>query len=80
MFTVYVLYSSKFDKLYIGYTTNLKQRMISHNYLGKKGYTLHYRPWTLVHTESFQTKKQAMRREKQLKSGQGRQFIRDSFI
>ena len=80
MYTVYVLYSIKFDKIYIGYTSNLKQRILSHNYLGKKGYTIRYRPWTVVHIEQFQTKSEAMKREKHLKSGQGRQFIRDYYI
>jgi len=40
MFTVYVLYSDDYDKIYIGYTSNLKQRLLSHNKLGKKGWTI----------------------------------------
>ncbi|MCW5921732.1 MAG: GIY-YIG nuclease family protein [Saprospiraceae bacterium] len=75
MFTVYVLYSAKHDKIYIGYTSNLKQRLISHNELGTKGYTLKYRPWEVVFTEQFQTKTEAIRREKALKTAAGRAFI-----
>ena len=37
MFYTYILYSKKFDKIYIGYTSNLKNRMLSHNKLAKKG-------------------------------------------
>ncbi|WP_103665534.1 GIY-YIG nuclease family protein [Gracilimonas amylolytica] len=75
MYTVYALYSPSHQKIYIGYTTNLEQRLISHNSLGKKGWTIKYRPWKLAYTEDFETKKEAMRREKQLKSAKGREFI-----
>ncbi len=75
MFTVYVLYSASFNKIYIGYTSNLDDRMLSHNSLGKKGYTLKFRPWSLVYTEEFATRADAMRREKELKSAKGRKFI-----
>ncbi len=75
MFTVYVLYSKKFNKIYIGYTSNLEQRLLSHNKLAKKGYTIRFRPWIIAFTEEFQTKREAMRREKALKGGQGREYI-----
>jgi putative endonuclease len=75
MFTVYVLHSVVHDKIYIGFTSNLSQRLLSHNELGTKGYTLRYRPWELLFTEEFPTKKEAMQREKALKSGQGREYI-----
>ncbi|WP_325635244.1 GIY-YIG nuclease family protein, partial [Parapedobacter sp.] len=45
MFTVYVLHSGKHDKIYIGFTSNLEQRLKSHNELGKKGWTIKFRPW-----------------------------------
>ncbi|EIM73349.1 Excinuclease ABC C subunit domain-containing protein [Nitritalea halalkaliphila LW7] len=76
MFTVYALYSQKFDKLYIGFTANLEQRLLSHNVLGKKGWSIKFRPWTVLHIETFETKSEAMKREKELKSGKGRQFLR----
>ena len=38
MYTVYVLYSEEHDKIYIGYTSNLEQRLKSHNELGTKGW------------------------------------------
>jgi putative endonuclease len=49
----------------------LKARLLSHNILATKGWTIKFRPWTLVHQEIFDTKKQAMTREKELKSSQG---------
>jgi putative endonuclease len=76
MFSVYVLYSKRFDKIYVGYTSNLDTRLESHNNLATKGYTVRFRPWEVIHTESFTTKSEAIKREKQLKSAQGRLFIR----
>jgi putative endonuclease len=76
MFIVYVLYSEAFDKIYVGFTSNLENRLLSHNVLAKKGWTIKFRPWKLIYTESFDDKSDAMTREKQLKSAQGRAFIR----
>ena len=80
MYTVYVLYSPSYDKLYIGYTSNLKNRLLSHNHLSKKGWTVRYRPWVLIYKEEFKDKKSAMKREKELKGGQGRAWIRENFL
>jgi len=77
MFTTYVLYSEKHDKIYIGYTSNLHQRLISHNELANKGWTIKFRPWKLMYKEEYETKSEAMKREKQLKSYKGRTFIRN---
>ncbi|WP_430438940.1 hypothetical protein [Marinifilum caeruleilacunae] len=38
---------------------------------------MRYRPWEILYTESFHTKQESMKREKQLKSHQGRSFIRE---
>nr|WP_237249358.1 GIY-YIG nuclease family protein [Sphingobacterium faecale] len=40
MYTVYVLYSPVYDKIYIGYTGNLANRLLSHNKLSTKGWTV----------------------------------------
>ena len=76
MFTVYVLYAPIFDKIYIGFTSDLQNRLIAHNQMATKGWTIKFRPWSVIHTEYFNNKKMAMNREKQLKSAQGRAFIR----
>ena len=75
MFIVYVLYSQLHEKIYIGFTSNMDNRLLSHNSLAKKGWTIKFRPWKVIHTESFDNKADAMKREKQLKSAQGRVFI-----
>ncbi|MBN2414249.1 GIY-YIG nuclease family protein [bacterium] len=76
MYTVYALYSPDYDKMYIGYTADLDARFRSHNELAVKGYTVKYRPWILLYTETYPTKSEAMKREKELKSHKGRDFIR----
>ncbi len=75
MFTVYALYSTNYSKIYIGYTSNLEQRLRSHNELSSKGWTVKFRPWKLVYIEQFHSKKEAMKREIQLKSASGRKYI-----
>ena len=75
MYYAYVIYSSTHHKIYIGYSSNPEGRLAAHNHTANKGWTQKYQPWELVHTESFQTKAEAQKREKQLKSYQGRQFI-----
>lgn len=76
MYKVYALYSAGFNKIYVGFTSDLEKRLLSHNYLGKKGWTIKYRPWQLIYTEEFADKAHAMKREKELKSAKGREFIR----
>ena len=75
MFTVYVLYSQKHKKIYIGYTSDLENRILSHNELGTNGYTLKFRPWSILFTEEYKTKTEAIIREKQLKGGKGRAYF-----
>jgi putative endonuclease len=75
MFKVYVIYSEAFEKIYVGYSSDLEARLRSHNELATKGWTIKFRPWQLIHSESFLTKVEAMRREKELKSAAGRRFI-----
>ena len=77
-FVTYVLFSEKHDKIYIGYTSNLIQRFYSHNSLATKGYTIRFRPWKVVYIEFFNSKKEALSREKELKSSRGRNFIRQN--
>ena len=50
-------------------------RFHSHNTLATKGHTIKYRPWIVAYMEYFETKSLAMKREKQLKSAKGRDFI-----
>ncbi|WP_379969686.1 GIY-YIG nuclease family protein [Epilithonimonas sp. UC225_85] len=72
---LYIIFR-EFNKTYVGFTSSIIDRIKSHNFLATKGYTIKFRPWTVIHTEFFNNKKDAMEREKFLKSGQGRLFVK----
>ncbi|KAF0215550.1 MAG: hypothetical protein FD178_1649 [Ignavibacteria bacterium] len=74
MFYIYALYSSKFNKIYIGQTCDLTNRLIEHN-SGKSFYTKRFIPWEIIYTGEFETRGEVMKREKQLKSQKGREFV-----
>jgi putative endonuclease len=80
LFYVYVLHASKHNKIYIGFTSDLEARINSHNELATKGWTVKFRPWNLIHLETFESKSEAMKREKELKSSRGRDFIRQHIL
>ena len=80
MFTVYILYSLSSTKTYVGFTNDINRRMNEHNITETKGFTLKYRPWTLISTENFVEKKQAIQREKFLKTGMGRDFVKQLVV
>ena len=72
--TVYILYSYILDKFYIGYTNDLERRLSEHN--RKKGkFTDAGIPWKLVYKEQFNSKQEAMSREKYIKSRKSKQYI-----
>jgi len=50
MFIVYALYSKKYQKIYIGMTSDLERRLFAHNNL-PKGWTAKFRPCTVIHTK-----------------------------
>jgi putative endonuclease len=80
---VYILQSQSTGKTYVGQTDDLERRVAQHNDPDFK-LTLYTKrnkgPWKLIHYEEFETRAEAMRREKYLKSGQGREWIRDNLL
>ena len=77
-FYTYILKNNK-GKVYIGQTNNLKRRIEEHNEIGF-GYTSKHRPWILIYKEEFCTRKDAMNRERFLKSGIGRDWIKNNLL
>ncbi len=78
MFEVYAIYNRKNDKIYIGQTRDLEARLKAHND-GRftNSYTARFDGgWELIYSEPSRTHAQALRREKQLKSYRGREFIK----
>jgi putative endonuclease len=76
MYSAYVLYSENFKKHYYSFSSDIDERLISHNHLSNKDWTRRYRPWKLIHTKYFPSKSEAMKYERWLKSGKGRDFIK----
>jgi putative endonuclease len=74
MFYTYVLKSQKDNKLYIGFSSNLRQRLLEHN-KGKVGTTKVRRPLELVYYEACLDEKKAIKREKYFKTGFGRRYL-----
>ena len=77
MYYVYILYSADFNKSYVGYSQNIERRMREHNFTETQGFTLRYRPWVLIYTETLETKTDALKREKYYKSGVGRVKLKE---
>lgn len=64
------------NSYYIGQTENLSVRLNQHNNSSKKStYTYKKRPWNLIYSEEFNTRVEAMRREKYLKNSRSKAFL-----
>jgi len=80
MYTVYILVSKQYpDRIYIGLTENLTQRVRAHN-IGKSSYSSKYGPWELATYITFSQKKKAAEFEKYLKSGSGFAFLKKHLL
>lgn len=75
MFYTYVLQSDLNNEFYIGYTSNLKKRLIEHNQ-GLNFSTKKLRPWKLIYYEACVKSSDAKRREKYLKTTQGGRMLK----
>jgi len=75
MFTVYVLQSVK-GKQYTGYTSDLGRRLLEHNSCLCKT-TKADEDWQVIYAEEFTSRGEAIKRERWLKTGIGREFIED---
>ena len=75
MYYVYILRSSKDKKLYIGYTNNLRRRILEHND-GKVRSTNERQEMCLIYYEALIEKSDAKRREKYFKTTKGRNVIK----
>jgi len=76
MYYIYILKSLKDNNLYFGYTTDLVKRVKYHN-SGKVKSTKSRRPLKLIYYEAYLNKKDATKREYQIKKGQWREIIRE---
>ena len=74
---VYILRNKSTGKLYTGQTSDIGARLDRHNSeFGKDRYTRKQEgAWELVYSEELETRSAAVRRERFLKSGKGREWI-----
>ena len=75
MFFVYVIRSTKYNRNYTGLTSNFERRFDEHN-TGRNKTTKPYRPFEIILIEEYPDRPSARKREKYLKSGIGREFIK----
>lgn len=75
MYFTYILKSQLIPKTYVGYTTNIKKRLEEHNQ-GKSNFSQRYKPWRLIYLEEFNSKKEAIRRERYFKTAAGRRWLK----
>jgi putative endonuclease len=76
MFYVYVLRSLKNRKQYIGLTSKHPESRLRQHHSGSSQWSRQNGPFELIYQEAFEDKQSAQRREKFLKSGHGRSFLK----
>ncbi len=70
----YILYSIRIDRYYIGCTDNLQWRLERHN-MGWGKYTSKGIPWKIIYFEKYNSKSEALKREKEIKNKKSRKYI-----
>ncbi len=73
---VYILYSSKRDKYYVGYSSNIEERIRKHN-THHQGFTGNTLDWELQYLETYNTKEEAIKREQAIKRWKSRKRIEE---
>ena len=76
MYCVYVLQSQKDNEFYTGFTDNLRRRIKEHN-AGSEPSTRPRTPFKLIYYEACIDKKDAIAREKFLKTGKGKRYLKN---
>ncbi len=75
-FFVYVIQSEVNGQLYKGLTSSVEKRLKEHN-AGRSFSTKPYRPWRLVYVKEFDNRISAREYEKFLKTGVGREYLKN---
>lgn len=73
---MYILYSAKLDKFYVGACTEIQRRLYEHN-TGHSKFTSTGIPWVLAYQEEFATLQEALKRESRIKSYKSRKYIEE---
>jgi len=79
MYYVYLIQSKVDNRFYVGYTADLKQRIIEHN-ASNNASTKYGVPWRLVYYEAYTAKELALSRERNLKDVVTRTIVSKSVL
>ena len=71
---MYIIYSARVNKYYVGACTNLERRLYEHN-IGHSTFTSTGIPWELKYTEQFDSLPDSKRREPEIKNRKSRKYI-----
>ncbi len=74
---VYIIKSSEGFR-YTGFTEDLQKRLIEHNEKKLSFWTKRGSNWKLIYKEEYEIKTEALKRERWLKTGVGRDFLKNS--
>ena len=74
MYYVYIIFSKKADRYYVGESIDIQARLVSHRN-GISRYTSIANDWELVHFEEFSTRGEAISRERAIKRMKSRKYI-----
>ncbi len=76
MFYTYIIKSINHNYYYKGHCENIDKRLKEHN-SGMTKSIQHYVPFKVVYYETFETRNEAILREKYFKSSAGRRFLKN---
>jgi putative endonuclease len=79
MYYVYILLNERNTKTYTGVADDFNKRLAEHN-AGRVKSSRPYRPYKIIHAESFETLKEARQKEKFYKSTTGRRKLKEMFF
>ena len=73
-YCVYIIYSEKLDRYYVGYSENIQDRLFRHINSGSKS-TKKTNDWRLVYSQQFDSKSAANQRELEIKRKKSRKYV-----
>ena len=71
---VYILFSEKLSKYYVGHTNDIERRFYEHN-IGHEKFTRTGTPWKLVYLQTFASKSEARQEEIRIKNRKSKKYI-----
>ncbi len=80
LYKLYILYAPVHERLFVGVTSSLTDRMKAHNSNNPEDWTSVYKPWTLVHMELFNEPEEASQRERFFESADGEAYVKDNIL